>query len=86
MSERKPLMVRWVDAYANGQGWMSEDDIPSDPVIVRTIGFLVRKTDHAITLAQSHSIDKEEEEFINYQTIPLGIVLGIDEVEAKCEP
>lgn len=45
------LFVRWGDAVAGKQHWMSLDEVPTEPREIRTAGILIHETDKALTLA-----------------------------------
>ena len=52
----KALSVSWVDAVA-GAGWAYHNDV-SEVHLIESLGYLVKETEHSITLAAAISGDQ----------------------------
>lgn len=47
------VLVTWDDAAELNLGWMEESEIEAKPMIVRTVGFMVRKTKKHVIVAST---------------------------------
>lgn len=61
MAKTKPVqsyplvLVEWLDAYTQDSGWKSIKSLrKAAPVLVRTVGFLVKDAPDHVTVAASH--------------------------------
>jgi len=76
----KMVLVEWLDAYTHDSGWKSLKSLrKQEPVLVRTLGFLVKDAPDYITVAASHvpHDDHGDGDVI----IPRGMVRSIVEVK-----
>jgi len=47
------VLVTWDDAAELNLGWQDESDVVAKPMLVRTVGFVVRKTPRHIIVAST---------------------------------
>lgn len=58
MPDPRPVLVTWRDTTTQHAGWLSiEDASKLAPSVVRTVGFVVRRSKREIVLVQSVSND-----------------------------
>ena len=67
------VIVEWVDAHT-GHGWERDDEADGEGSIVYTVGFLVRSTRQAVTVASTTDRKGSNNSRI---TIPRGMVKAI---------
>lgn len=67
------VAIRWWDTEASNQTWHDKDDpfVTQELEPVETVGFLVQKTDHHITITTSDAVN----EWGQLLTIPLCAVM-----------
>lgn len=78
----KMVLVEWLDAYTHDSGWKSLKSLrKQEPVLVRTVGFLVKEAADHITVAASHvpHDDHADGDVI----VPRGMVTAIHELQVK---
>lgn len=74
----KLLLVTWHDAVSSHVGWKKQDDVKKQqPATVRSVGWELRRTKRALTLAAS-LVDDECDSDV---TIPLGMILSEKELK-----
>lgn len=68
------IYLEWVDAAAN-QGWHNLDSIRDDATVllIQSVGWVIRETDQAITLAAHMHKDIPENGAVRQATDPLTI-------------
>lgn len=72
--------IIWDDAASNSETWVDLKDI-SEPEQVITVGYLVKTTKRAYTVANSVSNEEKHEESVgNTMTIPRGMVVSYREL------
>jgi hypothetical protein len=74
---RPPLkLIEWEDAYNGDHKWLAVDAIPDhvEPIVVRTVGFELRRDDKRVTLAMSYDDSRTEPKCCDLFTIPLGMI------------
>jgi len=47
------VLVTWDDAAELNLGWMDESEVEARPMLVRTVGFLIRKTSQHVIVAST---------------------------------
>jgi len=47
------VLVTWDDAAELNLGWMEESEVVAKPMLVRTVGFVIRKTSKHIIVAST---------------------------------
>ena len=54
------VVIDWLDHYVDPAetAWVPLDDMKPAPVLVRTIGFVVKETDEIITIGHTHHEDE----------------------------
>lgn len=72
------LLVTWHDAVSDTVGWKKLSDVKrQQPATVRSVGWEIRRTKRALTLAAS-LVDDECDGDV---TIPIGMILGEKELK-----
>lgn len=74
---RPPLkLIEWEDAYNGNHGWIEVGTIPKkvEPLIVRTVGFEVRRSKKRVTLAMSYGNSRDEPTCCDLFTIPIAMI------------
>ena len=53
-----PVIVTWIDAFADADGWCDVGELATTPRVILTVGWLLGEIvpDH-VSVAQSHDID-----------------------------
>lgn len=87
MKEYKPpypyMEVVWDDASSNSESWVDIADVV-EPERVITRGWLVKKTERAITLASSVALEEKYEDSVgNTMTVPLGMIISQREIRVS---
>lgn len=62
------LYLEWVDASA-GQGWTNPEELP-EPLLMKTLGFIVKEDKHLITITQG--VDIRQGAIMGFLIIPKG--------------
>lgn len=76
----KLVLITWVDAVSDEAGWKSIVKVQAQrPPVVRSVGWVVRRTRSHITLAASIIEDHCDGDV----TIPIGMVKGEKELAVK---
>lgn len=72
MSEHAKVLVVWLDAHAEGEGWNGLADVDVEPCRVKTIGWLIpdAKPGH-VAIAQSVAMDGD---CYHLFCVPVGMV------------
>lgn len=57
------VLVEWEDAYSGNHEWIDVDTIPENvaPLLIKTVGFVVRRDRQRVTLAMSIGSSDDEE-------------------------
>jgi hypothetical protein len=77
----KMVLVEWLDAYTHDSGWKSIKSVRKQgPVLVRSIGFLVKEADDHVTVAASHV--PLDDHCDGDCVIPRGMIKSIVELKA----
>lgn len=74
---RPPLkLIEWEDAYNGNHDWIDVASIPDevDPMIIRTVGFELRRDGGRVTLAMSYNDSREEQTCSDLFTIPVDMI------------
>lgn len=74
---RPPLkLIEWEDAYNGNHDWIDAGTIPEkvEPLIIRTVGFEIRRDERRVTLAMSYGDSREEATCCDLFTIPTGMI------------
>lgn len=74
------VLVTWDDAAELALGWVDESELEAKPMLVRTVGFLVRKTPKHIIVAGT--VGDRMHCHAQFQ-IPRAMVTGIDIIAKK---
>ena len=74
---RRPSLVRWRDAYAIGATWIHEGDKMPDPVIVTSVGWIVKHDlgDGYVVLADSVFDGEDGRVFGGISVIPAQMIV-----------
>lgn len=67
----KIVAIHWLDAVA-GAGWTEHDEAP-EPSTIYSVGFLVKKTRSAVTIATS--VGATDSEHNGSMTVPRGMII-----------
>ena len=69
-------LIEWEDAYNGNHDWIEVGTIPKnvEPLIIRTVGFELRRDKHRVTLAMSYGSSREEPTCADLFTIPIGMI------------
>ena len=69
-------LIVWEDAYNGNHDWIDVDSIPEKvaPLIIRTVGFEVRRDDERVTLAMSYGNSRDDPTCADLFTIPVGMI------------
>lgn len=55
----KPVYIEWVDSQTSNTGWVFDEAIEDpEPLLVRSVGFVIRENDAALALAQNDGHDQ----------------------------
>lgn len=66
-------LVKWRDAYNDGESWKDEKDIDDQHYLVTSVGFVVKETENNLTLA----MDIGEDGMTNTRgRIPKGMIVS----------
>jgi hypothetical protein len=69
-------LIEWEDAYNGNHEWLTVESIPQhvEPLIIRTVGFELRRDESRVTLAMSYGDSREEPTCSDLFTIPVGMI------------
>lgn len=77
------VVVEWSDAYGDGQEqWFEGSEVTHDPLVVKTIGYMMKNDDIGVTLWQ----DMCKEDGSSYRgktVIPKGMIRSVTELQPK---
>jgi hypothetical protein len=77
----KVVLVEWLDAYTHDSGWKSIKSVKKQgPVLVRTVGFLVKEAEDHVTVAASHV--PHDDHCDGDVIVPRGMIKSIVELKA----
>lgn len=70
-----PVLVEWLDAFADTQSWMEITEIDDEPCVVFSVGFLIAdvKKGH-VTIAQSRNSNEHVDSLLH---VPVGMVKNV---------
>jgi hypothetical protein len=68
------LLVEWEDAFNGDHDWIEPEGFSDEQLIVRTVGFEVRRNAAQLTLAMSHYRFGNSERICDLFTIPTGMI------------
>lgn len=80
MEARPLVLIEWADAYTvDDAAWNEIPDYAGEPEKVKSVGWLLKETDHAYVIAAHIGIEEEEEdeEVGGTMVIPKGMVTNI---------
>lgn len=68
-------LIEWEDAFNGDHAWTSLDELePSEPLLIQTVGFEIRRDKARVTLAMSHGASRSPETVCDLFTIPLAMI------------
>lgn len=74
----RPLLklIEWEDAYNGNHDWIDLATVPDEvePMVIRTVGFELRRDSERVTLAMSYNDSCEEPTCVDLFTIPIGMI------------
>ena len=78
------VVVTWNDAYGDAmqQVWAG-DELNHRPVVVQSVGFLIREDEIGVTIFQDYIDDSGEPAFRGKQFIPRGMVISVQTLQAS---
>lgn len=50
-----PIYLKWFDHNTFDGTWIDTDCVPSSPLIIETVGFLITETDDVVSICLCHS-------------------------------
>lgn len=73
---KRPTLIRWRDAYGVGATWIAADAKIPDPVIVTTVGWIVRyDLDGYVVIADSVFDGEDGTYYGGVNVIPAGMII-----------
>jgi len=69
------VLIEWLDAHAEADGWLGPDDIEEEGTLVQTVGILIPEgKDGHVVVAQSIARDGD---FYHVFCVPVGMVRSV---------
>ena len=72
---RRPVLVKWRDAYAIAETWIAKGDKIADPIIVSTVGYIIDGPKGYVTIADSVYDTADGRFYGGVTVIPAGMVV-----------
>lgn len=77
MVKRQVVVVVWDDAHGSEHREVTEDDFPHRPIIMTTLGWLLRDDEKGVSLAHEHAADTDSTCYRGHSFIPRGMVRSV---------
>lgn len=71
------VIVVWDDAHGSATGVVTLKDIPHKPIVMQTMGWLLREDEKGISLANERCLDEGDESYRGHTFIPRSLVKSI---------
>lgn len=72
--KRQVVVVSWDDAHGSAHREVTEDDMPHRPVVMQTLGWLLRDDEKGVSLANELATDMDSTCYRGHTFVPRGMV------------
>lgn len=76
-SYRDIVICVWEDAHGDAHREVTEDDLPHRPMIMKTIGWLLKQDDKGVSIANEHCSDGDAMCYRGCTFVPAGMIISI---------
>lgn len=71
------VIVVWDDAHGSAHREVTEDDMPHRPLVMQTIGWLLRQDELGISIANEYCSDAESACYRGHTFVPIGLIRSV---------
>lgn len=76
-SKRQMVVVVWDDAHGDAQKVVGEDDLPHKPVVMKTIGWLLKDDEVGVSVANEEFQEDGKDYFRGHSFIPRKMIRSV---------
>jgi hypothetical protein len=87
MKDKRLVLVEWVDS-GEGRGWTPIEDIVREPMVCRSVGWLIHETEKGITVAAHYGSEEDgrSPQVCGDMLIPKVAVLSVKDLIVDTSP
>lgn len=78
MVKKEVVIVGWDDAHGSAHREVTEDDMPHRPIRMYTVGWLLKRDDTGVSIANEHATDADSTCYRGHTFIPAGMIRSFD--------